>query len=72
VPTPVTTRVGKRQISVSLGSTTLGAHGCYTVLLEAETVALLKVKVDSLQQAVPIHFTDSFSNSTYIEFELEQ
>jgi hypothetical protein len=50
----------KRQILVSLGSTALGAHGWHTVLLEAETAALLTVQVDLLQQAVPIHFTNSF------------
>ena len=43
VPTVVTNHVGKRQILVSLGSTTLGAHGWHPVLLEAETVALLTV-----------------------------
>lgn len=60
MPTLATAHVRKRQILVSLGSTALGAHGWYTVLLEAETAALLTVQVDSLQQAVPIHFTNSF------------
>jgi len=58
--TGANTRVRKRQILVSLGSTALGAHGWYTVLLEAETAALLTVQVDLLQQAVPIHSTNSF------------
>lgn len=32
----------------------------------------LTVQVDLLQQTVPIHFTDSFFNSTYVAFEMEQ
>jgi hypothetical protein len=72
VLTLVTIHVWKQQILVSLGSTTLGAHGWYTVLLEAETAGLLTVQVDLPQQAVPIHFNYSFFNSTYTAFELEQ